>query len=167
MSQPVFTPVTEPEQIATLANLAETIWREYFPELLEEGELEYLLEAMLSVEVLTKQIADEDYEYFFIDVDGEHIGFIGLIAHDDHLFLSKLYILKAERGHGYGTQAFEFIKDCAQRYDLDSIRLTCARNNKRSLDIYEHMGFRNIGEIDTDMGDGYQMNDFLLEWKFD
>ena len=161
-----FVPVKEPEHIAELANLAEKIWREYFPAMLTPDKLEYLLDHMLSAEVLTREIADEGYEFYFADADGAHIGFIGVAPQDDYLFLSKLYLLKDERGKGYGRQEFEFVKARARELGLGKIRLTCDRNNEASLKRYDHMGFVQVGKVDTDVGGGYQMNDYVLEYTF-
>ena len=159
--------VLEPEHIAELANFASEIFREYFSQLHTPDKVEYLCKYLLSTEVLIKAIADEGYEYYFVDHDGEHVGFIGVCPHEDHLFLSKLYLKKEARGRGWGREEFEFVKDLARYYGLDTIRLTCARDNVASLDRYDHMGFKKVGKVDSDVGDGLQMKDYILEYNFE
>ena len=166
MSSLSFDRVREPEHIAELANFADGIFREYFSQLHSPDKVDYLCTYLLGTETLTRSIADEGYEYYFADADGQHVGFIGIKAHEDegYLFLSKLYMAADQRGKGYGRQAFEFVKDRARAFGVSKIRLTCARDNVASLDKYDHMGFVKIGRSDDEVGPGIQMNDFILEY---
>ena len=157
MSQLDFVRVKEPERIAELAIFAEDIFREYFSTLHGPEKVDYLVNHLLSIETLTTAIADEGYEYYFVD-DGdsaEHVGFIGIRPDDGFLYLSKLYLVKDARGKGLGRAEFEFF------------RLTCARDNVASLDRYDHMGFKRIACVNNDIGGGFEMNDYLMEYAFE
>ena len=83
---------------------------------------------------------------------------------DDHLYLSKLYLTKDNRGKGYGRQELQFVKQRARAHGLDKIRLNCARENIASLDCYDHMGFKKVKKVDAQVGDDIQMNDYVLEF---
>ena len=67
MSQLDFVRVKEPERIAELAIFAEDIFREYFSTLHGPEKVDYLVNHLLSIETLTTAIADEGYEYYFVD----------------------------------------------------------------------------------------------------
>ena len=67
MSQLDFIRVKDPERIAELAIFAEGIFREYFSTLHEPAKVDYLVNHTLSLETLTTAIADEGYEYYFVD----------------------------------------------------------------------------------------------------
>lgn len=161
--------VQTPEQIAELANIAEIIWTEYFTPITGVEKTKYLLNQMLSIDALIRCIADEGYQYYFTDLDGEHIGFVGIQPHEDegYLFLSKLYLLADARGNGFGRQQLDFVKQRAAELGFDKIRLTCARDNEASVGIYKHVGFKVIDVVDNDVGDGFQMNDYVMEWSLD
>lgn len=159
-----YVPVKEPERIAELANFAEGIFREYFSTLHSPEKVEYLVNYLLSTETLTSAIADEGYEYYFVDEGEEHVGFIGIKPDDGYLFLSKLYLAKGARGKGYGRQEFEFVKQRAVDLGFDRIRLTCARDNVASLDRYDHMGFKKIARVNSSVGGGFEMNDYVMEY---
>lgn len=165
MPKLTYVPVNEPEQIAELANLADAIWHEYFPCFLPPDEIDYLLDLMLSTEALTREIADEGYEFYFANHGGAHVGFIGVQPREDHLFLSKLYLVGEERGKGYGREEFEFVTRRARELGFDRIQLTCARENTASLELYDHMGFKTIDEVDADVGGGYFMRDYVMEYE--
>lgn len=160
-----FVPVREPEHIAELANFADGIFREYFLEFHPEEKVDYLCQYLLGTETLIRAIADEGYEYYFMDEDGAHVGFVGIQPREGCLFLSKLYLLAEQRGQGFGRQGFEFVKRRAQDLGFDRIRLTCARDNVRSLAVYDHMGLEIVESVDTEVGEGIQMNDYILECR--
>lgn len=169
MSQLDFVRVKEPERIAELAIFAEDIFREYFSTLHGPEKVDYLVNHLLSIETLTTAIADEGYEYYFVD-DGdsaEHVGFIGIRPDDGFLYLSKLYLVKDARGKGLGRAEFEFVKQRAEELGLERIRITCARDNVASLDRYDHMGFKRIACVNNDIGGGFEMNDYLMEYAFE
>lgn len=169
MSQLDFIRVKDPERIAELAIFAEGIFREYFSTLHEPAKVDYLVNHTLSLETLTTAIADEGYEYYFVDdaQTGEHLGFVGIRPDDGFLYLSKLYLIKGARGRGLGRAEFEFVKQRAREYGLGRIRLTCARDNIASLDRYDHMGFKRIACVNNDVGGGFEMNDYLMEYTLE
>ena len=164
MSELTFVKVDEPEHIAELANFAGDIFEEYFSQILPQNKVDYLVQYLLGTETITREIADEDYEYYFADADGAHVGFVAVAPKDDHLYLSKLYLTKGNRGKGYGRQELQFVKQRALAHGLDKIRLNCARENIASLDRYDHMGFKKIKKVDAQVGEGIQMNDDVLEY---
>ena len=163
MSDLTYIPVKDPEHIAELANYAESIFREYFSEFHPADKVDYLVRHLLSIDTLIRCIADEGYEYYFADDEGGHVGFIGFKCYEDHLFLSKLYLEKAARGMGYGRQEFEFVRSRALEEGLPKITLTVARDNDASWQKYLHMGFEIVDEVDSDVGEGFQMNDYIME----
>lgn len=164
-----FVRIDDPEHIAELAIFAEDIFREYFTPMHEPDKIDRLVEHLLSIETLTKAIADEGYEYYFVDdaSASEHVGFIGMRPDDGFMFLSKFYLTKDSRGKGYGRAEMEFVKLRTRELGLQSIRLLCARNNTASIDRYEHMGFKRIASVNSSLGDGFEMNDYLMEYSLE
>lgn len=171
-----FVEVTDPEHIAELANFADGIFREHFSKLHSPEKVDYLCHYLLGTGTLISAIADEGYEYYFADIAGSgsgegsgegepvHAGFVGIKAYEDHLFLSKLYLASEWRGRGLGRAEFEFVKGRARELGLPKIRLTCARDNRSSIAAYHHLGCEIVGESDTEVGDGIEMNDYIIEY---
>ena len=56
-------PVTNEELILNVATMAEEIWHEYFPALISEEQIDYMLEKFLSFDSIFEQIQN-GYEYF-------------------------------------------------------------------------------------------------------
>ena len=152
----------ENNQIKELADLASSIWHEYWTCLLSPEQIDYMVENFQSENAIKEQIENENYTYYFIKSDNENGGYFGISDKADYLFLSKLYIKKDYRHKGIGTQAFEKIKKLA---DKKPIRLTVNKYNKNTIKAYEKWGFKTIDAVVTDIGSGFVMDDYIMEYK--
>ncbi|WP_270490915.1 hypothetical protein [Holdemanella sp.] len=43
--------------------------------------------------------------------------------------------------------------------------MTCNKYNKHSLAVYEKFGFQWIDSVQTDIGNGFIMDDYILEYR--
>ena len=151
------------EQLICAVKLAEEIWNQHFISILTKVQIDYMLGKYQSYAAMKAQIENEKYEYYLIKGDdGVFQGYFAAVPKEDMLFLSKLYIRQASRGKGYARKAVEFIKKYAQRLALSGIFLTVNRNNTNTVDIYKKMGFKIVSEADTDIGNGFFMNDYIM-----
>ncbi len=154
----------EVKNITTLANLASEIWHEYWVEILTPEQIDYMVENFQSENAISNQIENENYIYFFINVNGDNAGYIGLSKKQDHLFLSKLYIKKEFRHKGLGTKAFEFIKNFAKENNYKNIILTVNKYNTNTISAYKKWKFHEIDSVVTDIGNGFVMDDYIMEY---
>ena len=53
----------------------------------------------------------------------------------------------------------------AKLRELNKIWLTCNRNNTSSLEVYKHLGFEVVREEVADIGNGFVMDDYILEYE--
>ena len=79
------------------------------------------------------------------------------------LFLSKIYVLSSRRGLGYGKKAVQFVETVAKELNLNKIALTVNKNNVNSIKAYEKIGFKNVGSVVQDIGNGFVMDDYKME----
>lgn len=155
------------ENVKELALLTSEIWHEYWTCILSPEQIDYMVEKFQSESAITEQIKNENYTYFYILCDGEKAGYIGMSKKDDYLFLSKLYIKKDFRHKGIGTQVFEFIKDFAHKNNYVKIRLTVNKYNKNTINAYEKWGLKTVESVVTDIGNGFVMDDYIMEYLYD
>ena len=157
-------PVTNMELVYSLVPVAEEIWREHYIPIIGEQQVEYMLEKFLSAEALVEQI-NSGYEYFLLSYDYTFAGFAGIKEEDGKLFLSKLYLYNEFRGKGIASYMFQkFVEICKMR-ELDKIWLTCNRHNTNSYEVYKHLGFVTVREEKADIGEGFVMDDFIMEYE--
>ena len=79
------------------------------------------------------------------------------------MFLSKLYLKKAYRGKGYASTLLKQAIAFAKESKLNKIYLTCNKFNTHSLDVYKKKGFYEIDAVQTDIGHGFIMDDYILQ----
>ena len=150
------------EDIVKVSELAEEIWTEAFGEMISSGQIGYMLEKFLSPEAIAEAIS-EGMVYEFITFKGEDAGFLAYRKEDDRLFLSKLYVHEKHRGNGLASHSMSHIMKIARRMKVDSIYLTVYRENANAVSAYEHWGFAVTEDVDKDIGNGYFMNDHIME----
>lgn len=153
--------------IDELAALADCIWHEYWKNKLSDDQIEYMLKNFQSKPAIIKQIFNENYQYYFINHNSKNIGYFGIANKDEYLFLSKLYISKDYRAKGFGRKTFEKIKQIARFYKKHSIRLTVNKYNINTIKAYEKWNFHQVDAVVTDIGNGFVMDDYIMEYRFE
>lgn len=157
-------PAATDKAITEISELAEVIWHEHFTPIIGESQVNYMVDKFQSFPALKEQIAD-GYEYFQIYHDGVFSGYTGIHEENGELFLSKLYLSKESRGQGLATKAFEFLKNLCHERGLNKIWLTCNKYNTHTLDVYHHLGLTTTRSQIADIGGGYIMDDYILEYE--
>ena len=157
-----FYPVKTSGKIEELCAMAEEIWHEHFTPIIGAAQVEYMVEKFQSIPAVTEQIAN-GYEYYLLLLEGRAIGYTGIHAENGELFLSKLYLRKENRGKGYARQAMNFLEDLCRQRGLSKIWLTVNRYNSNTIAAYKAMGLVTVREQKADIGNGFFMDDYIME----
>ena len=152
--------VTAPEDVKTLAALADEIWHQHFTPIIGEQQVNYMLDWFQDEEAMTRQL-QEGMIYQMAYADGEPIGYCGCKPEEDRLFLSKLYVKKAFRSLGVGRMLFD--SACGFGRGKRAVYLTVNKHNDNTIAIYKKMGFAVIDSVVTDIGNGFVMDDYIME----
>lgn len=157
-------PVSTPDDIAIVENLAQEIWREHFTSIIGEAQVEYMLDKFQNAEAMTKQL-DNGWEYYLATLDNNPVAYAGLIHEKDNkkMMLSKIYVIKSARGRGVGNSILDFVERKCELEGFITIWLTVNRFNKGPIEWYERHGFETVDEVKKDIGGGYFMDDFIME----
>ncbi len=149
--------------IDLIYNLAEKIWKEYYPAIISMEQIEYMLNKMYSTSSLKQQMLDGD-NFLVAYLDHQPIGYISYgIKGAGNYFLSKFYIDAKNHRSGIGLDFFHLVFDGLS--DLKTIRLTVNRKNFKAINFYFKLGFKIEEVADFDIGNGYVMNDFVMMFK--
>lgn len=149
-------------ELETVVILADQIWHEYFTSIIGSEQVKYMLKKFQSLDSIDQQIKD-GYRYFLLMKEHKPIGYIGFKTDNKDLFLSKFYIISDYRNLGLGRQTLAFIEQQAIASKLNKITLTVNKNNTDTIKAYQKMGFVNKGSVIKDIGEGFIMDDFLME----
>ena len=155
--------VSSSEQINTVVALAREIWHEHFPSVITEAQIEYMLGKFLCAPVIQAQI-QENYEYGLLLDGAVAQGFFAIEPQADHrLFLSKLYVRNQARGRGVASEAMVYMEDLCRTQHLTSLWLTVNVRNDLAVSVYKHMGFEVVDTAVKDIGQGFVMDDYIME----
>ena len=154
--------VSDEKQIELVAALACEIWHEYFTPIIGKSQVEYMLEKFQSKKSIEQQIQN-GFIYFLMINNAEPIGYTGIIIKDRELFLSKLYVVSAQRNKGFGKQVVVFLEDLALEQGAKKITLTVNKNNSNTIGAYQKMGFINVESVIKDIGENFVMDDYKME----
>lgn len=150
------------DEVPQLAALAKEIWVQHFTPIIGSAQVAYMLEKFQSEKPMTEQM-NGVYSYYWFMKNGAPVGYICFKPENGKMFLSKLYLRQNERGNGYATKAIEFLSDYCKEQKLSSIWLTVNRHNDNTVAVYKHLGFVTTREQAADIGNGFVMDDYIME----
>jgi diamine N-acetyltransferase len=161
----MFVEVSTEQQIELVESLAREIWTEHYIPLIGKEQVDYMLGSFQSRQAIREQMRT-GIAYYLIRDDNAHIGYMAVQPKGRELFLSKIYVRSAQRGLGYGKKAVQFAEKVAKELGLNKIALTVNKNNVNSIKAYEKIGFKNVGSLVQDIGNGFVMDDYKMEKTF-
>ena len=152
-------------ELCEIAVVADEIWHECYGELLGQGQVDYMVEKFQSLDAMMEQIENQGYTYFSVRDNGELCGYIGIKPEsDDRLFLSKLYLRKDKRGRGVASAMLGYVFDEARKIGKKRVYLTVNKHNDHAIEVYKKIGFVIVDTAVTDIGGGYVMDDYIMEY---
>jgi diamine N-acetyltransferase len=155
------------EQFPIIRDLAFKIWPSAYGEILSKEQLDYMLDMIYSLESIEKQVAKKQV-FLLIKENDKYLGFASYelnIDNSNKSKIQKLYVLPETQGKGIGRKAIDFIKKNASDANNEALILNVNKYNK-AKDFYLNYGFKIINTIVIDIGNGYVMDDYVMEIKF-
>jgi len=155
------------EDLEIIRDIAAGTWPDAYLNIIGQAQIDYMLEKMYNRGELLKQLMDG--HIFLIAEDNENqYGFAGysIIGHDERIYkLHKLYVLPSAHGKGIGkiliNEVFNQVKDAG----ASALELNVNKHNK-AKDFYLKGGFTVKESVKLDIGGGYFMDDYVMEYKF-
>ena len=152
------------EDISTIRDIAYRTWPSAYKEILSVEQLNYMLEMMYNPQTLENQFINPDYHFLLSKENDIITGFASYsyLQEFDLYKLHKLYVLPENQSKGHGKHLIEYIINHLQSIKANRLWLNVNRNNK-AVEFYLKRGFTIIKEEDIDIGNGYFMNDYVME----
>jgi RsiW-degrading membrane proteinase PrsW (M82 family)/ribosomal protein S18 acetylase RimI-like enzyme len=151
-----------PAEIELIRELSTDVWPATYGSILSQEQIDYMLEQMYSPQALEKQM-EEGHEFIIVSNAGVPIGFASYSEISPTVFkLHKIYILTLHQGRGMGRTVVEKIIEAVKERGCTKLQLNVNRHNT-AKSFYEKLGFVVISEEDIDIGNGYFMNDYIME----
>lgn len=152
------------KDIPLIRELTFKVWPQTYAAILSPEQIGYMLEMMYSETSLQKQMS-EGSQFIIINDKAGPVGFASYQQMQSKIYkLHKIYVLPSQQGKGTGKYLLNYIIDNIRRNGASALQLQVNRNNK-AKEFYEKLGFSVIEEADFDIGNGYFMNDYVMEKK--
>lgn len=151
------------EAIEQMANI---VMPEVYGDTVKPKDLDIFLRNYQTVVAITKQVSQENYEYYLIYFEGKLAGYVGIQLNKNYIHLSKLYVLKEFRGNKLGKVTLEFVDKVAAEKGLDYVDLFVYRENHRSIEVYKKLGYAITEAVDTPYGEGYVEKEYRMVKAF-
>lgn len=152
------------KDIPLIRELSFKIWPQTYASILSAAQIEYMLKLMYSEDALLNQMKQK-HEFIIINDEKDPVGFASFNLSEPGIYkLHKIYVMPQNQGKGTGKFVINEILKAILRKGGKALQLNVNRNNKAKA-FYEKLGFVVIREEDIDIGNGYFMNDYVMEKK--
>jgi ribosomal protein S18 acetylase RimI-like enzyme len=150
--------------LTAVQEIARITWQPTYVPLIGQEQVDYMLKTMYNPGVLLEQLSQG--HVFLIARSGmKDVGFTGysIVDHENRGYkLHKLYVLPEAHGTGVGKLLINEVVDQVRAAGGKSLSLNVNRNNKAKA-FYEKAGFEIKETVDLDIGNGFFMNDYVME----
>ncbi|PSL46728.1 ribosomal protein S18 acetylase RimI-like enzyme [Chitinophaga niastensis] len=149
--------------ISTIQELTDKIWRPTYQAILTPEQVEYMIGMMYSTDSLTNQMVTLGHRFLLLLDEDKPIGFAAYSTTDTPAIykLQKIYLDLSYQGKGVGKFLLLQVADQVKALGANILELDVNRFNKAKL-FYEKQGFTVYKEKNTDIGNGYLMEDFVM-----
>lgn len=154
--------VESENDIKLLIKLADEIWHKYYPSIIGENQVEYMLKKFYDAWYIFDRINKGEENYFLIEDNERYVGFVSFSEPFETYFIHKFYLHPDLHGTGIAAKTMKKLFDDYFRNKSKPVKLTVNRYNIRAINFYFKMGFIIEKVADFDIGNGFFMNDFVM-----
>jgi ribosomal protein S18 acetylase RimI-like enzyme len=152
------------ESIPIVQALAADVWRSHYPGILSAAQIEYMLERGYSRDALLRFVTEPGAGLALAGPAQDPCGFAAWYRVDaSSLKLDKIYVLPARQRTGAGRALVAYVTVEAKNAGCSVLTLNVNRGNVQAIRAYERYGFVVRGRGDFPIGDGFVMEDFIME----
>lgn len=149
-------------------NIAHQTWPSTYGSILSSEQLNFMLEKMYSLEALKIQATEKKHHFILASAEEKPLGFASFeFSPETHLTkIHKIYLLPQSQGLGIGKAMVQYISEEAKDQNQKGISLNVNRFNP-ALNFYKKIGFEIVKEENIEIGNGYLMEDYVMELRFE
>lgn len=96
-------------------------------------------------EQLRAELPDEHHEFLVAELDGEVLGYVGLMHVLDEGYISNVAVAPAHRRQGIAASLIEALLARAQALELSFVTLEVRESNAPAISLYTRFGFAPVG----------------------
>lgn len=154
-------------KLPIIIDLAYTIWPSTYAKILLPEQLTYMLDTFYTVENLSKQM-DNGQIFELVLKEASIVGFVAYeinCKETELLKIHKIYLLPETQGKGFGKIVIENVLKTAKTNQQKGVFLNVNRYNT-AQNFYQKLGFTIAKQEVINIGNGYVMDDYVMEMRF-
>ena len=150
--------------VPLIMTLAKQIWPQTYQQILSPQQIRYMMNMIYSEKALKNQMQD-GHQFMIVYNASIPVGFASFSEIEPTVFkLQKIYLLPNQQGRGTGRFTIEQVIEEIKPRGATALRLNVNKHNK-AKSFYERLGFTVISDVKIDIGNGYVMDDYVMEKK--
>lgn len=156
----------QPVHLKDIQEMARLTWPACYKNILSSNQIDYMLQMMYSIKALENQMIEKKHQFIIAIENDEKIGFAAyeLNAEKEKTKLHKLYVLPQFQGKKVGIEMMQYVEKESIRNKQNFLFLNVNKNNPAQF-FYQKMKFSIVQEEIIDIGNGFVMDDFVMEKK--
>ena len=160
-----FTPLTTPESLRSVREIADEIWPETFQSILSAEQIAYMMEMMYSPAVMADELA-RGVAFILVRADGENAGYLSWSPCPEDpqtAKLHKVYLRSRWHRRGIGSAMLQYMIGICRDRGFGALKLNVNKRNTPAIRAYERNGFRIVDQVCLDIGGGFVMDDYVMQ----
>ena len=152
------------EQLPIVIDLTKKIWPVAYGEILSKAQLDYMIDKFYNETALRELMQKGHVFYLAQDENEKYVGFVSyeINSEPNKTKIHKIYVLPETQGTGLGREFFELVKEKAIENQQNAIFLNVNKFNN-AIHFYIKLGFTKVKDEVIDIGNGYVMDDYVME----
>ena len=158
--------VARADQLGIIASLAHDIWDRYYPSIISQAQIDYMLRGRYSPDALAERFAARGTTLLIAWLGPLAVGFAVISVPEDALDeanLDAFYLHPDHHRRGFGTVFMEQVVAHLDGQPRQTLVLNVNRKNITAINFYFRQGFVIRSAVDVDLGGGYTGDDFIME----
>jgi GNAT superfamily N-acetyltransferase len=149
---------------SVIRSLAEQTWPEAYGNIISQEQIRYMLDMIYNNEALLEQM-QKGHQFYLAELNAQPIGFASVSEEGTQgCKLNKLYILPTIQKSGAGKALLQEVITYTHKKNHTRLFLQVNKQNP-AKDFYTRMGFSIAEEVKLDIGNGFFMDDYIMELK--
>ena len=152
------------EQLPIVIDLTKKIWPVAYGEILSKAQLDYMIDKFYNETALRELMQKGHVFYLAQDENEKFVGFVSyeINSEPNKTKIHKIYVLPETQGTGLGREFFQLVKEKAIENQQNAIFLNVNKFNN-AIHFYIKLGFTKVKDEVIDIGNGYVMDDYVME----
>ncbi len=147
---------------AIIRQIAEITWPVAYSDIISQEQIRYMLDMIYADEALLEQM-QKGHQFYIAEFEKEPIGFASVsLEGNEGCKLNKLYILPNIQKTGAGKALLQEAITYTRLQQQNRLFLQVNKENK-AKDFYSRMGFTIEREYTLDIGNGFIMDDYIMQ----